>query len=1012
MDDSKLVSSFQYQSLASLRSEHEKLMETKREEISPLVLDLVAQFIVHGRKTGALLDTSIDRQAAQSMLDYWDNILSRAGQHLPDSTLNEFDPEYLLELNDEDCPYLGLDAFREGNENHFYGRQLLIQTMLEQLQTNTLLVALGPSGSGKSSVILAGLLPALKMGGTGESSKWHYLKPMVPGSNPLANLAEILKPEDMPMTWIEQQVVKFQADSRHLLNLIRERLIEYPQNSSSVLVIDQFEELFTLCTQDDVRQSFASNLIEFILEEEEPHSLILTMRSDFEPQISALDAFYNLFQNSVINVPPLQLSELRDAIEKPAEMVGLKFEENVVDALLKDILGEPAALPLLQFTLLKLWENRQRNRVTWQSYLDLKGGRLALAKSADTFFENLIPENQMTVKRILLYMVKPGEGLEVTSSRVRITELLQLGEDPSRIKRMLEQLIEAHLVRISEGDSEGDQQVEIAHEALVRNWPRLVDWLEDEREGLRRRLRLTTSAEEWRGNEFDESVLLRGRLLAEAQEFLGLNTLEAQFVEASFLAEEEDKVRDLLQARQLANEQRKFAEEQQKRAEDGERSNKSLSRYARILTMTAALLVVSLLIAISLGYVANQNSQQATLNEQSAVNAKATTDVSLVAEATARADAENKAEQLSTAAAGQMALAEAEAMARQEADQNASDLAIALATSKALAFAEIEAREAADAARLDAEVKARRVKVFLLASEAEDQLNNDTELGLLLAIEAVNISLSGAETPLSFAEEALYLALQKLQLQTNLSGHTDFVLDVTFNGLGDLIGTVGKDSIVKIWDVESGQEIDQIVDIVRANTIAFSPNNELMVVGTEDGYVDFRVLKTYGRIQVLQNEFGAVSSLNFNRAGNLLAVTYEDGDIQIVDVSDPTEIDVKHIFFSAHRGSVHSGAFDSDGSRFASVGEDGRLVIWHVEQGISIVSIDALLDEEGERVAINAVAFHPDDEVPLLITGSEDGTVRLWNSDSLALIDEWSGHASTILDVAFNYDGGIFNYGE
>src|SRR5581483_4650169 len=175
----------------------------------------------------------------------------------------------------------------------------------------------------------------------------------------------------------------------------------------------------------------------------------------------------------------------------------LKFEDGVVDALLHDLLGEPAALPLLQFTLLKLWEHRSRNRVTKEAYQRLGGGRLALARSADEFYAGLIPEEQVTARRILLRMIRPGEGLEVTSNRIRRAALYRENEAHDRIDRVLEKLIRARLVRTSGGDTPGDEQIEVAHEALVRNWPTLVDWLEDERSALSVRRRLETKEAEW-----------------------------------------------------------------------------------------------------------------------------------------------------------------------------------------------------------------------------------------------------------------------------------------------------------------------------------------------------------------------------------------------------------------------------------------------------------------------------------------------------------------------------------
>jgi uncharacterized protein YpmB len=218
-------------------------------------------------------------------------------------------------------------------------------------------------------------------------------------------------------------------------------------------------------------------------------------------------------------------------------MVGLKFEEGLVDKLVGDVLGEPAALPLLQFTLLKLWENREHNRVTWEAYRQLGGGRLALARSADEFYNKLIPQEQYTVKRILLRMVRPSDGLEVTSNRIPRKELYRSGEATDQIDIALAKLIKERLVRLTMGDTPENTQVEIAHEALIRNWPRLVEWLDQERINIRQRLRLTATAEQWQLRKRDRSILMRGDLLKEVQLYEDLNDLELTFIRCSKRAE-------------------------------------------------------------------------------------------------------------------------------------------------------------------------------------------------------------------------------------------------------------------------------------------------------------------------------------------------------------------------------------------------------------------------------------------------------------------------------------------
>jgi len=581
-----------FPSLEAMRVAHSELLKRQREQgTTPEFLAEAEAFILGGRAAGALLDADDERWDAQSMLDYWGTRLYRPGYEPPDATLADFDPELAPELPDALCPYVGLDAFREANQKTFFGRERFIGELVDKLKAERLLAVLGPSGSGKSSVVRAGLIPTLEGGVLPGSEDWFYFPTIVPGSNPLLNLARLTQPANATLS-----TDGYRQKHNHLAQIVAERL-----SGTVVLVVDQFEEVFTLGTDDGMRQAFVDNLVELASVPEAEHRVILTMRTDFESQIARLPDFQPLFERAAMRVTPLGVKELREAIETPAKLIGLKFEEGVVEALLQDILGEAAALPLLQFTLLKLWERRDRNRVTWEAYKKLGGGRQALARAADELYDNLIPEEQVTAKRILLKLVRPGEGKEVTSSRIRKSALYHKSEASDRIDRVLGKVIRARLLRTSEGESEADTQVEVAHEALVRNWPRLVSWLEDERVALRQRQRLTTAAEQWQRLGKDPSALWRGVLLEEAMSYDDLSELEAQFVAASQAAveAEEEAKRQAEQQAIRAEMAEKVAAVERERAEEQARAAVRLRRG--LITSIAALVaaIVMALIALS-----------------------------------------------------------------------------------------------------------------------------------------------------------------------------------------------------------------------------------------------------------------------------------------------------------------------------------------------------------------------------------------------------------------------------
>ncbi|HSK77651.1 MAG TPA: hypothetical protein VLQ45_14470 [Thermoanaerobaculia bacterium] len=575
-----------FPSLASLRVAHGELLRQQRESTDPELRANIETFIRRGQATGALLDENENRWEAQSILDYWATFLFRADRTTVDATLDEFDPELAPALDDAACPYMGLDAFRESKFEVFFGRQRMIQALLERLASERFLAVVGDSGSGKSSLVLAGLLPALKAGLLPGSASWRYLPSLVPGPDPLANLACALSPAGTDAGKMASQAARLREEPRHLLEMAGGE-----EGRPCVLVIDQFEELFTLCEEEPVRQAFVDALTHLIQSSGLRHTVLLTLRSDYEPRVAQLGTFQALFESAHVRVTPLGSPELREAIVRPAELVGLKFEDGVIDALLHDILGEPAGLPLLQFTLLKLWESRERNRVTWEAYRRLGGGRLALARSADDFYNSLIPQEQVTARRILLRMVRTSERLEVTSSRIQRKELHRGGEDPGRVNRVLDKLVDARLVRLTPGETREEDQFEVAHEALVRNWPTLVEWLEQERAEITTRRRLDLKVEEWlrlkkQGGLLDEVQLLEAErwLASSSASLLGYHPELPALAQASRNAIDEGKRKEEEAHRRELEQAQQLVEAARERAEYKTRS----SRIFRFLTVVLA----------------------------------------------------------------------------------------------------------------------------------------------------------------------------------------------------------------------------------------------------------------------------------------------------------------------------------------------------------------------------------------------------------------------------------------
>ena len=607
-----------FASFLELEAAHDVLLD-RREQLAdpdrgaPDFWEEVSAFIRRAEATGALLDISRDRRAGQSILDYWTSALHRARGDVSEARLAAFDPVLAPELPDEPCPYQGLAAFGERDYEFFFGRDRLTGEMLERLrQGQQLLFVVGASGSGKSSAVQAGLLPALKSGALPGSETWRTVL-LTPGAQPLANLRRAILLAADDSSWSDSSLVASSTGTvEGEYSEFFSPLERGGEGIPTVLVIDQFEELFTLCAAVEERLAFVERLIWLVQSSVVPHMVVLTMRTDFVDNVAKLPELFSLFRTARVDVEALDINELRAAIERPATKVGLRFEEGIIDDLISTILGERAGLPLLQFTLLRLWDRRQRNRVTSQVYKEVGNPREALERSSEAFYASLLPEEQIAAKRILLRMVQPGDGHEVTSNRIPLAEVYG-AEAKDRVDRVLHRLIfEAHLVKLTgvdlasaerielsflvakaRADESGGQipQLEVAHEALVRNWPRLVDWVEDERKELRQRLRLRQAAQEWERLAKSPDMLLRGSVLEEARRYDDLNEVEQRFVDAGVARLETERTAEITRQAQLLQAQAKAALE----AEQSRKKTKTIRRLV-------ALVILLLLIPLILGF--------------------------------------------------------------------------------------------------------------------------------------------------------------------------------------------------------------------------------------------------------------------------------------------------------------------------------------------------------------------------------------------------------------------------
>src|SRR5215207_465474 len=395
------------------------------------------------------------------------------------------------------CPFKGLASFESADAHYFFGRERLIAELVARLVGAPLLGVVGPSGSGKSSVVGAGLLPALASGVLPGSEEWPR---------------RLIRPGEHPSRELRRATADLDAGSR------------------VVLAVDQFEETFTACRDEEERSRFVAQLVRVARGHLGGSVVVLAIRADFYGRCAAYPQLSRLLAANHVLVGSMRHAELRRVIVGPAQRVGLHVEPDLVEALVHDVEDEPGALPLLSTALLELWQQRDGRRMRLTSY-EATGGVLgAVARLAEAAFGRLDGTQQALARRVLLRLaeVEPEGGVE--RRRLPLEQLEREGGE--NVRSVVDMLADARLLTVSAG------AVEFAHEALLREWPRLRDWIEDDREDLRVHRNLSSAAQEWLRLERDEGALYRGARLAEARDWAeradpGPTEPEREFLDAS-----------------------------------------------------------------------------------------------------------------------------------------------------------------------------------------------------------------------------------------------------------------------------------------------------------------------------------------------------------------------------------------------------------------------------------------------------------------------------------------------
>jgi len=968
-------------------------------------------------------------------------------------------------------PYKGLFYFDESDSDLFFGREKLTASLVERLLSglragHRFLTVIGASGSGKSSLVRAGLIPALRW--RKESSGW-LVQVMTPTAHPLKALAEALNGHNPTQIMLEE----FAGSTSQGLQRTLDRMAEASGSEKILLVIDQFEELFTLCRSDDEQHLFVENVLTAALQPNGRAMVVIIMRADFYAYCAQFDLLRQAVSKYQEYIGPMSTDELRRAIEEPAKRGHWEIEPGLVQVLLHDVgadvgrTPEPGALPLLSHALLETWQRRRGHTMTLSGYIASGGVRGAIAETAETVFYDKLDQRQRDIARqIFLRLTELGGDSSTADSRRRVAfdELVSKQEDRDVVREVLLTLADARLITTDQ------DAAEVAHEALIREWPTLRNWLEENREGLRLHRHLTVTAQEWETSQRDPSMLYRGARLAQSLEWAAehgddLNMLERSFLDESKALVEKESIEHEAHHRRELESAQKLAETEKARADDQLQSNKRLRRRAIVLATALLLAGILALIAGIFWQRAIQSNRLATSRELSAAAVN-----------NLQVDPERSA---------LLALQALDASDTLEA-RNALHQSIPemhLLRNIPASTGGVPGVAYSPDGKLIASMGARKEIKIWDASSGELVR---TLLGADESCSSVAFSPDGFTLATAFVTQVILWDTTSGEKIATLSGESVGttvgynlgVGQIAFSPDGKYLATANIDGAPTIWELNTYRKVMSLVtEMLPPKAVAYSPDGRFLATGGDEGIV--RVWNArQGTVLFSLNLGGIIHRVSFNPVGTHLAAASEHGSIKVWDgltgeivSAPPRQSGMYDVAFLANgrlatagqdgttrvwdpvsgqqllvlagpTSTVISVAGSPDGKRIATGGYDGSLRIWDAAPGRERITLpahddtvwDAEYSLDGKRIAsasmdgtvklwdadtgqllltlqkgnnptdgFTCLAFSPDGEQ--IATGGFDGTVTLWDSRSGSILRILTGHNSLVFDLVFSQDG-------
>jgi len=919
-------------------------------------------------------------------------------------------------LNLENNPYRGLQSYDEKDSNLFFGRENLIEKLYQKAVANkqALTLILGVSGTGKSSLMKAGLLKRLR---DSQEQKFHILDPMRPGESPLQALAQVCLPIANTITAAEL------AKNEQALANIVERWSQANPQIKLLLAVDQFEELITLCKSDEEREQFqklirnaicAERSSEAIAKSPDRIHVVITLRLDFEAQFqtSILKDFWNDHTRFV--VPPMTQDEFREAIEKPASEKVVYFDPpSLVDELINEVVQMPGALPLLSFTLselyLKYLEDRRDNRaLKKEDYENL--GRVvgSLTKRANQEYDQLVakdPAYENTIRQVMLRMISL-QGSDLARRQVPKSELIYGKQESDRVQTVIQRFSEARLI-VEGSNSQGKPYVEPAHDALVQGWDKLLKWKKEEDIILQRRL--TPAAEEW------ESVASKEQPSGlQAKAGTTIDWLDRRLDVAEKLFSK--IITRLAQGwRQRQNKQEVSREKpvqflwnsnpyldvlnQELQSHDNwfnqletEFVQQSVLQKRRNISWRWRIAIAIMLGLSGLTFWALISQRSAKIGETSASRETAEAKLqqqgldALVYSLRAGRSLQHPllqlfspGEQLQNQVRGTLQEAIYSVRERIRMEGHKGTVRSSLSPDNQL----LASAGADDTIRLW-NLKGQLVKEW----QADQGLVNN-----------LTFSPDGQLIATAGRNDTVHLWNLQGRLVKEWSAEQRFVKSISFSSNGQLLATGGANDTVRLWDLQGnpiGQPFTRIVPQKQEEKlvwgITFSPDDKIIASAGDDGLVSLWNLQ--GKLlKEWEGNQKDISSIKFSPDGQLLATGGGDNTIRLWNLQGQQLGEP----FSGHQGRIWDVAFSHDGRQLASAAGDGTVRVWNL-QGKQLDKF------QGHQGPVRSVSISISKDSQLIVSAGDDGTVRVWNlNDQQAA--QFTKHQYTVRSVSFSPDG-------